>query len=608
MPFPAQSTRPWFASLALRWGALLPAAVAGTLAAVAAPGVIIESFSAGGHEQTLRMQGADTDTDRDRKAAGGFVQSYEPVRLPVTAQALDFRIAPNPASDDEPARIQYQLVGWDEDWREVEGVMWLSIRFLDDKARRISSESLPRSGQSSGWTGNPNTSPFRTHHETITPPPRSRQLQIFLAACGPRTMGTWLVKSFRVIAVPGGNQPERVLATMRIERGDELHEPRGVPVDWRREGTNSSICQVFTLKNAESRASEHALALIDNDVRSTGRWVAMGQNLVPVEPGIALRIETEEAFSIGAGGNYTCSYHKLPTGRYRFRAIPVDEFGVQSGSGVELPVILVPPFYASWWFWTIVGVVTITGVAGGVRYATRKRMQHQLEQLESRRAIEAERIRIAQDIHDDMGARLTQISLASGLALRNTPPDSAAIGDLKRLDRAARDVAIALDEIVWAVNPAHDTLEGLGNYISQYVTEITAESSLRCRLEIPALLPPRFVSSGVRHHLLMALKEALNNALKHSQASEVRVQLTYEDPTLTLTVSDNGCGFDASLSSVGNGIANMRRRLQAAGGACEIRSAADRGVQVTFRLKLDADGTARDQPRKSDPKTHLSKQ
>jgi signal transduction histidine kinase len=280
---------------------------------------------------------------------------------------------------------------------------------------------------------------------------------------------------------------------------------------------------------------------------------------------------------------------------------------VQSGSGVELPVVLVPPFYASGWFWAIVGIGTIAGVAGGVTFATRKRMQHALEQSERRRAIEAERMRIAQDLHDDMGARLTQISLASGLALRNTPAESAAIGDLRRLDRAARDVAIALDEIVWAVNPAHDTLEGLGNYISQYVTEITAESSTRCRLEIPALLPARFISSGVRHHLLMALKEALNNALKHSGASEVRVQLTFHDPTLTLTVSDNGCGFDSSRAPAGNGIANMRRRLEAAGGACEMESSAGRGTRVTFRLQLEANeptadlGRGQRKPERSKP-------
>jgi len=584
MRSPAQLLRPILTKLALRLGAVLSAAASGV---AAGPNVIIESFTAGGHEQSLRLQIAGSSAGK--KAGDLFDQSYEPVRLPVTAQALDFRIAPNPAVANEPARIQFQLVGWDEDWREVEGVMWLSIRFLDDKARRISSESLPRSGQSSGWTGDPNTSPFRVRSETVTPPPRSRQLQIFLAAGGPRTMGTWLVKGIRVIAVPGGDQPERLLMAARIDRGDELHEPRGVPLDWRREGTNTSISQVFTFRGPKQGTPEHALALIDNDVRSTGRWLATGRNLVTVEPGIPLRIETEEAFSIGAGGNYTCSYHKLPTGRYRFRAIPVDEFGLQSGRGVELPVILVPPFYASWWFWTIGAMGTIAAVAGGVRYATRKRMQQQLEKLERRRAIEAERMRIAQDIHDDMGARLTQISLASGLALRNTPPESAASSDLKRLDRAAREVAIALDEIVWAVNPAHDTLEGLGNYISQYVTEITAESSTRCRLEIPALLPARFISSGVRHHLLMALKEALNNALKHSGTAELRVQLVFLNPTLTLTVADQGRGFDPASAPAGNGIANMKRRLEAAGGTCEIETSVGRGARVTFRLNLAED-------------------
>jgi signal transduction histidine kinase len=579
--FPVHTARHFLAILAIRLGAVLPLAGVG---AGAAPGVIIESFMASGHEQSLRLQTPEASASQMNQS--GFDRSYAPVRLPVTAQALDFRIAPNPDSS-EPARIQFQLVGWDEDWREVEGLMWLSVRFLDDKARRISGESLSRSGQSSGWTGDPKTSPFRVSSETIVPPPRSRRLQIFLTAGGPRTMGTWLVKGIRVVAVPGGNQPERLLLAMRIERGDELHEPRGAPADWRREGTNTGIAQVFTLPGREPGMSEHALALTDNDVRGTGRWVADGRNLVVVEPGIPLRIETEEAFSIGAGGNYTCSYHKLPQGSYRFRAIPVDEFGVQSGGGVELPVILVPPFYANGWFWAITGIGMIAAVAGSVRYATRKRMEHQLQQSERRRAIEAERMRIAQDIHDDMGARLTQISLASGLVLRNTPPESAAIADLRRLDRAARDMAIVLDEIVWAVNPAHDTLEGLGNYISQYVTEITAESSMRCRLEIPALLPARFISSGVRHHLLMALKEALNNALKHSGASEVRVQLTFQDPALTLTVADNGCGYDPSRAKGGNGIANMCRRLEAAGGSCEMESAPGRGTRVTFSLKLD---------------------
>lgn len=572
---------------------LLLALAASSRAASVEPSVVIRTFTAGGKEQQLQLQ-PPTPTDR-RTTDRIENRVYAPVRLPVTAQALDFRIAPNPDSTHEPIRTQYKLYDWDEDWREAEGLMWLSTRYLDDRERRVGGESFPRSGRSSGWTGDPNNSPLRVSSEYTVPPADARKLQLFLAAGGPRTTGTWLVKSIRVIATPGGGEPEKVLKTIRIEGGDELDQPLGLPADWRREGSTLSIAQLITFPEATTSSAERAFALIDHDSRSTGRWVSFGENLIDVRAGVPLRIEIEEAFSIGAGGDYSCTYQKLPTGRYRLQVIPVDEFGMQSGVGVELPFVLLPPFHATWWFWAIVGLGVVGGVAGSVRYTTYKRMHRRLEELERRRAVEAERMRIAQDIHDDMGARLTQISLASGLALRKSPPDSPVIGELKKLDRAARDVALALDEIVWAVNPEHDTLEGLANYVSQYVTEATAEGDVLCRLQIPAILPAQFISSGVRHHLLMALKEAINNALKHSGASEVRVQLTFEERSLTLTVADNGCGFDLALASRRNGIANMQRRLATLGGRCEIESGEDKGTRVTFSLRLTA--TPREDPR-----------
>jgi len=552
--------------------------------AASEPSVIIQTFTAGGIEQQLQLQPPASLESR----ANGRVQNrvYAPVRLPVTAQALDFRITPNPVSTQEPIRTQYKLIGWDDDWRDVEGLMALTLRFLDDQGRRVGGESFARSGRSSGWSGDPRTTPFRARSEMTTPPAGTRQIQLSIAAGGPRTTGTWLVKSIRVFASPGNGRPEELLQTIPIYEGDDLHRPLGHPAGWRREGSTMSIAQVIALQGDPGSAPAHALAVIDQDAQSTGRWVTFGQNLVKVQAGVHLRIETEEAFSIGAGGDYTCTYQKLPTGRYRLQVIPVDEFGVQAGIGVEFPFSLVAPFYTTGWFWAIVGLVAIAGVAGGVRYATKKRMHRRFEQLERRRAVEAERMRIAQDIHDDMGARLTQISLASGLALRKSAPDSAAIGELRKLDRAARDVAIALDEIVWAVNPEHDTLEGLANYISQYATEVT-EGAVRCRLEIPALLPAHFISSGMRHHLLMALKEALNNALKHSGASEVRVHLAFNDPVLTLVVADNGRGFDATQPFAGNGMTNMRRRLESVGGRCDFESSADRGTRVRFLLELN---------------------
>jgi len=392
-----------------------------------------------------------------------------------------------------------------------------------------------------------------------------------------------LIKRLRILIPPGRNRPEKVLMDEAVEQGNELNMPQGVPLNWSRHGMNMGFLQIFSF---DAPTIGHALALVDFDVRSAGRWTAQGHNIVEVEPGIPVRIEIEEAFSVGGGGSFTTSYSNLPLGRYTFVAIPVDEFGERSGDGVQLALTLRPPLQATWWFWTIAGAIGVAGLTGWVRYATWKRMHRQIEESERQHAIERERTRIARDIHDDMGARLTQISLVSSIALRKTPPGSPTHGDLKRMDHAAREVATALDEIVWAVNPAHDTLEGLGNYLSQYVTEALAAGEIRCRLEIPSLLPARFISSGTRHQLLMTAKEALNNAIKHSGASEIRVRLVYTENLLTITIADNGCGFDPDQPGTRNGIANMKQRLSAVGGTCDIQSKPGQGTTVTFRCIL----------------------
>lgn len=544
--------------------------------------VIVRGLVAGGRDQPLQLGGIEPAPTSARFATQNL--SYETARIPLIVQPLIFHIGPNPQAPTEAMRIRYRLEGWDEEWQDLEGIMFLSLRFLDVDGRRISSVSLPRKGSSAGWTGDPRTSPFRTASESVVVPPRARHLQIHLISGGDRrTTGIWLVKGLRLFAAAGSGEPERQLLDERLQEGVDLGQPEGALPNWRREGTNSRTPQVYTLP---APAEAHALALIDTDVLNSGSWAAWDRNIVDVEPGLTVRVEADEAFSIGRGGDHACSYHKLGAGGYVFRVIPVDENGRQNGVGVQLPVVIVPPFHASGWFWTIVAAAGTAVLTGGVRYATWKRMQRQLERSERRRAIEAERMRIAQDIHDDMGASLTRISLISTRALRHTTPGDPICGELRRMDLAAREVAIALDEIVWAVNPTHDTLDGLSNYLSQYVTEIVAHSDRRCRLEIPTDLPARFISSGVRHHLLMAVKEALNNSLKHSGATEIRVRLAFTNPQLTLVVADHGGGFDPQSAVSGNGIANMNRRLQAAGGACHIQSATGEGTTVTFTLNL----------------------
>jgi signal transduction histidine kinase len=154
-----------------------------------------------------------------------------------------------------------------------------------------------------------------------------------------------------------------------------------------------------------------------------------------------------------------------------------------------------------------------------------------------------------------------------------------------------------LDEIVWAVNPKNDTLENLANYICRHAGDYFQHTDVQCRFEIPLQVPDHSLSTDARHNLFLAVKEALHNALKHSGATEVRVRIEVRDRTLAVTLTDNGGGFAAALAPpdlpgghrVGNGLANMRQRLESIGGHCAIASEPGQGTTVTLTLGLTPD-------------------
>ena len=151
-----------------------------------------------------------------------------------------------------------------------------------------------------------------------------------------------------------------------------------------------------------------------------------------------------------------------------------------------------------------------------------------------------------------------------------------------------------MEVVVWAVNPEHDTFDGLANYISNYAQSFLSAAGVRCRLEMPMQLQARPLSAEVRHNLFLAFKEALNNVVKHAVASEVRVSLIPEETGFTLRIQDNGRGCSMSEADRvtpvvgstrpphGNGLVNMRSRLQEIDGTFDLRSSPGRGTQVTF--------------------------
>jgi ligand-binding sensor domain-containing protein/signal transduction histidine kinase len=290
-------------------------------------------------------------------------------------------------------------------------------------------------------------------------------------------------------------------------------------------------------------------------------------------------------------------YSYLPPGPYTFRVTACNNDELWNETGASLEFVVLPFFWQTWWF-QISSVIAGMGLAGaGALWASRLRVRRKLEQLERQRALERERARIARDIHDDLGASLTRITMLSQSVRSEveTLPETAAEAD--QIYGTARELTRALDEIVWAVNPKHDTLDSLLTYLGGFAQQFLSAAGIRCRLDVPVNLPSWAITSEVRHNVFLAFKEALHNVLRHAQATEVRVSLELQPNAFALTIADNGCGFDTLVAklnpeprsegvrlAVGNGLSNMRKRLEQVGGHCDWDTAPGEGTRVKFLI------------------------
>ena len=302
------------------------------------------------------------------------------------------------------------------------------------------------------------------------------------------------------------------------------------------------------------------------------------------------RLEGLENQWVEAGGARAAYYSYLAPGDYTFRVKACNNDGVWNETGAALALRVLPHYWQTWWFRVGSGVAGAAVLVAAVGTFIRRRERRRLELLEHQRAVERERMRIAQDIHDDLGAHLTRISLLSESAQSKLRGQPAAVSEIDRIHQTAHDLTCALDEIVWAVNPRHDTLNSLVNYLTNYVEEFLEPAGVRLRLEVPLSLPAWPLPADVRHNLFLAAKEALHNVMKHARATEVVLSLELAAAGFTLGLADNGCGFEPT--SGGTGLWSMAKRLQDIGGVCQVHSVPGQGTRITFSLGLKPGGSA----------------
>jgi signal transduction histidine kinase/ligand-binding sensor domain-containing protein len=290
-----------------------------------------------------------------------------------------------------------------------------------------------------------------------------------------------------------------------------------------------------------------------------------------------------------AGARRFARYEALNPGPYLFQVQACNEDGVWNETGASLAVTILPFFWQTNSFRALAAAVLLGLVAAGVYFISTQKLHRQVAGLRQHQALEKERARIARDIHDQVGASLTQLALLGEMVEADKDDPKEAEEHARQISQTARETTRALDEIVWTVNPSNDTLDGLINYICKHAQDYLAVAGLRYRLDVPAQLPAADISPETRHNVFLAAKEAVTNIVKHSGATEAALRLRLEADQFTLEIQDNGrgpAGSQAKAAESRNGLRNMRKRMEDIGGRFAIGPGPRGGTVVELSVPL----------------------
>jgi ligand-binding sensor domain-containing protein/two-component sensor histidine kinase len=297
-------------------------------------------------------------------------------------------------------------------------------------------------------------------------------------------------------------------------------------------------------------------------------------------------LEGFEAKPKDVGSERVVSYPKLPPGNYRFHVYAANEDGVWNNSGSTLEITVQPYFWQTNWFRAAEIIFVLGIVIAIVRFISTQKLKREVQLHDQQ---ERERARIARDLHDQLGANLTQVALLGEMAEvdKNLPAEIEL--HAQQISHTARETTRSLDEIVWAVNPSNDTLEGLANYACKYAQEYLALAGIRYRADVPTQLPATDIPPEVRHNVFLAFKESINNVVKHAHASEAWIRLRLSPENFILEIEDNGRGLgdiDSKAAQMRNGLRNMKKRMEDIRGEFSISPGANGGTIVRLTVPI----------------------
>lgn len=323
---------------------------------------------------------------------------------------------------------------------------------------------------------------------------------------------------------------------------------------------------------------------LQNGVRAfTARVKDADASILSVAPGSRLELTGVYA---SVGGNRATGHE-------------ITSFELLLDSLAAIKVLARPPW------WTLKRLLVATGIlacilaAAGLwitqlhrqveeRSAQLAAQIHQRQAIEHQRSMEEERTRIAQDLHDELGSGITEIGMLAARAKSASPADVRREHHLDQVGAKARELVTALDEIVWAMNPRHDSVASLVSYLSLYAERFLKLANISWRLDGPNGTGDQVVDSRRRHQLFLAFKEALTNVVRHSHATEVHLNIRCDAGKVLMTIADNGRGLpNGSRTENMDGVSNMRNRIEKLGGRFEINGQQGRGTTLRFDVPFN---------------------
>ncbi len=275
------------------------------------------------------------------------------------------------------------------------------------------------------------------------------------------------------------------------------------------------------------------------------------------------------------------TYTNLDPGEYTFRVKGSNNDGVWNEKGTSIKVIINPPYWKTWWFRVLAGAA-VTGVFGSsIRYITIQRYKRKL-------ALEKERTRISKDMHDEVGSSLTKIAILSEQTKQNIADQALAKTNVGKISESASEVVDNISEIIWAINPKNDALDNLLAYIREYASETLELKEIDYKIELPENIPPHHLSAEVRRNIFLVVKESINNILKYAEADKAGIVVKLKNAILEISITDNGKGFDLNKTrKFGNGLINMKKRIEDIGGKFKIESTVGNGTKSFITVNIN---------------------